>query len=125
MSSRSQRIVGKILAPVIWVADTLGTSREVQRDDASQAEVERACRQLILYQFMSCPFCIKVRREMTRLDLPIEVRDARLDPEHRQALKAGGGRIQVPCLHITHDDGREEWLYESDDIIAYLRRRFG
>lgn len=124
MSSHAENVIYKLLSPVIWVAERLGTSRQVQREPKVQADIERACCQLALYQFRSCPFCIKVRREMTRLDLPIEVRDAQLDPEHRDALKAGGGRVKVPCLRITHEDGQVEWLYESDDIIAYLRRRF-
>ncbi|MGO2501847.1 MAG: glutaredoxin, partial [Cobetia marina] len=41
------------------------------------------------------------------------------------ALEQGGGRVKVPCLLITHDDGREEWMYESDTINAYLQERFG
>ena len=24
----------------------------------------------------------------------------------------------VPCLHIEHEDGTVEWMYESDDIIV-------
>ena len=68
---------------------------------------------------------IRVRREFTRLNLKIEVRDAQLDPEHRRALKEGGGKVQVPCLLISHPDDADQWLYESRDIIAWLRQRFG
>jgi glutathione S-transferase len=42
------------------------------------------------------------------------------DREHAQALMAGGGKTQVPCLRIEHANGDVEWMYESDDIIRYL-----
>lgn len=42
------------------------------------------------------------------------------DSEHHSALSAGGGKTQVPCLRIESDDGKVEWMYESDDIIRYL-----
>ncbi len=35
------------------------------------------------------------------------------------ALRAGGGKSQVPCL-LIQDGAQTRWLYESDDIIAYL-----
>jgi len=30
----------------------------------------------------------------------------------------------VPCLRIDKDDGSVQWMYESNDIIAYLKREF-
>jgi len=62
---------------------------------------------------------------MRRLSLNIELRDARNDEAHRAALIAGGGKPQVPCLLITDDAGQQTWLYESDDINAWLNREFG
>lgn len=97
----------------------------VERSSQRQAEIDRQCQALALYQYSACPFCMKVRREIERLGLPIEMRDTLRNPEHRQALLEGGGRTTVPCLQITHDDGRVEWMYESDDINRYLRDRFG
>jgi glutathione S-transferase len=32
--------------------------------------------------------------------------------------------MKVPCLRIEHEDGHSEWMYESDEIVAYLQRRF-
>ncbi|MCL7930060.1 glutaredoxin family protein [Halomonas llamarensis] len=119
------RGVRLILAPVMLISEKLSTPKSVERTSEEQAEVDKACETLALYQFRTCPFCIKVRKEMARLGLNIEHRDAQLDPAHKKALQEGGGRVKVPCLKITHNDGHDEWLYESDDIIAYLRRRFG
>ncbi|MDR5906964.1 glutaredoxin [Franzmannia qiaohouensis] len=119
------RTLRLLLAPVMLIAEKLSTPQAVERTDEEQADVDRACESLALYQFRTCPFCIKVRKEIARLGLKIEIRDAQLDPDHRQALQEGGGKVKVPCLHITHDDGSVEWLYESDAINAYLHKRFG
>lgn len=52
-------------------------------------------------------------------DLDLELRNTS-DREHAQALMAGGGKTQVPCLRIENEQGAVEWMYESDDIIQYL-----
>lgn len=114
----------QVLAPVVLISEKLSTPKAVERSPEAQAEVDRACEGLALYQFRTCPFCVKVRKEIARLGLPIEVRDAQLDPDHRRELAEGGGRVKVPCLRIAQDDGEVEWLYESDDINAWLQRRF-
>lgn len=114
-----------ILTPFVLLSEKLSTPSAVKRSAPAQAEVDAACENLALYQFRACPFCVKVRKQIARLGLNIELRDAQLDPDHRQALAQGGGRVKVPCLRITHEDGQEEWLYESDDINRWLERRFG
>ncbi|RDB43262.1 glutaredoxin [Halomonas sp. DQ26W] len=119
------RGVRLVLSPILLASEKLSTPTAISRSPEAQAEVDAACARLALYQFQSCPFCIKVRKEIARLGLNIELRDARNDPEHRQALEAGGGRVKVPCLRIATEDGPDEWLYESDAINAWLHRHFG
>ncbi|MDN6296467.1 MAG: glutaredoxin [Halomonas sp.] len=119
------RGVRLVLTPVMIISEKLSTPNAVERSDAEQADVDKACEKLALYQFRTCPFCIKVRKEIARLGLKVERRDAQLDPVHKKALQEGGGRVKVPCLRIENDTGNVEWLYESDDINAYLHRRFG
>lgn len=116
--------VRAIVGPIILLFDKITTPRGIVRDPAQQEEIDRQARQLALYQFQTCPFCIKVRRAATRLSLDIEKRDALKDPVHRTALLEGGGQIKVPCLRIDDAGGSERWLYESDEIIAYLQARF-
>jgi len=118
------RTLRLVLTPVMLVMEKLSTPKAVERSPEAQAELDRACENLALYQFRACPFCVKVRKEMARLGLNIETRDAQHDNAHREALEAGGGRIKVPCLLIRHDDGEQEWLYESDAIKAWLQERF-
>jgi glutaredoxin len=80
---------------------------------------------LALYQFDACPFCARVRQVIDRLDLDIEIRDTRRNPTYRQELIQQGGKATVPCLRIERSDGRVEWMYESADIIDYLKEQFG
>ena len=119
------RGVRVLLAPVMLISEKLSTPKPVERTPEEQAQVDAACQQLALYQFRTCPFCIKVRKEIARLGLNIELRDAQLDPAHKQALLEGGGKVKVPCLKITDDAGQATWLYESDEINRWLHRRFG
>ena len=43
----------------------------------------------------------------------------------RQTLVNEGGRHKVPCLRIEKADDSVQWLYESTDIIAYLKKLVG
>lgn len=111
------------LGRVVVFVDYLLRPKQVQRSETAQRDVEAAAAKLALYQFYACPFCIKTRRSMHRLRLPIELRDAQNDPLHRAALLNGGGVVQVPCLRIE-EKGASRWLYESNKIIDYLEERF-
>ncbi|MDV2078219.1 glutaredoxin family protein [Marinobacter xestospongiae] len=118
------RTLRLVLTPFMLLSEKLSTPKSVTRTPEEQAVVDEASKALALYQFSACPFCIKVRKEIARLGLNIETRNAQHDPEHRAALEAGGGRIKVPCLKIRQDDGNERWLYESSEINAWLQERF-
>lgn len=112
------------LGRLIVLADHLTRPAPMQRSPQEQRLVESAAADLALYQFFACPFCVKTRRALHRLHVPVELRDAQKDPRHRAELDAGGGKIQVPCLRIEGSAGTR-WLYESKAIIAYLEERFG
>jgi glutaredoxin len=118
------RTLRVVLGPIMLLQERLTQPTGVQRAPAEQAAVEQACQSLALYQFSTCPFCIKVRQEMRRLSLPIEKRDAQHHSAHRDALVQGSGATQVPCLKITEASGQTRWLQDSDAIVAYLRKRF-
>lgn len=108
----------------IWqLGDFLTRPAKMRRSPEAQLEVDNACQQLALYQLPRCPFCIKVRRNMHKLNLPIERRNVHPGSPYRDELEAGGGRIKSPCLRIE-ENGEVRWMYESNDIIAYLHQRF-
>jgi glutaredoxin len=118
------RLLRAILGPFLLLKERLSAPQGIVRAPADQAKVDAACRKLALYQFTTCPFCIKVRQEMRRLSLTVEFRDAQKSAQHRQALLTQGGSPKVPCLQITDDKGKVRWLYESGDIIRYLQQQF-
>ena len=87
-----------------------------------QTSIDQQTQNLALYQYQACPFCVKVRREMKRQNLNIDIVDAKQD-DNKQQLLSGGGQLKVPCLKIE-TDGQTQWLYESKEIIQYLNQRF-
>ena len=118
------KLVRLILGPFVLLNEQLTKPKGLVRTPADQARVDAECRQLALYQFRTCPFSIKVRQEMRRLALTVELRDAQHSTENRQALLTQGGSSKVPCLKITDADNKSRWLYDSKAIIAYLQQRF-
>jgi glutaredoxin len=111
------------LGQLIVFLDFITRPRKLKRAPEAQAAVAQAASGLALYQFHACPFCVKTRRTLHKLNLPVTLRDAKNDDRHRQTLLEQGGKIKVPCLRIE-DNGQSTWLYESKAIIAYLNERF-
>ena len=111
------------LGQIIVLGDALTRPRPQQRSAQGHAAVNAEAAKLSLYQFHACPFCVKTRRAIHKLNAPIALRDAKGDPEARAQLQAGGGKVKVPCLRIDEAEGTR-WMYESSDIIAYLEQRF-
>ena len=108
-----------MIALINWL--TRGAKKK--RCSEQQSLVEQQASNLALYQFGLCPFCIKTRRVMHQLNLPIELRDAKNDPKWRSELLQDGGKIKVPCLRIVEDQ-QVKWMYESTDINRYLKLKF-
>ncbi|MFZ6846021.1 glutaredoxin family protein [Undibacterium sp. RuTC16W] len=118
------RLIRTILGPFMLLNEYLARPKGLERSPDAQKNVDATCKKLALYQFNTCPFCIKVRQEMRRLSLNIELRDTQASKHHRDTLLTQGGSPKVPCLRITNDDGSVKWLYESRDIMAYLDQGF-
>jgi glutaredoxin len=118
------RTLRTVLGPFMLLKERLTQPSGLQREPAAQADVSRQCQSLALYQFSTCPFCIKVRQEMRRLSLPIEKRDAQHHSAHRDELLQGSGASNVPCLKITDSHGQIQWLQDSAAIVSYLQGRF-
>ncbi len=113
-------LLGRIILTINWLTWPAAAKRPAEK----QQLIDLSLKGYSLYQFHACPFCVKVRREMQRLSLPIELRDAKNEPHYRQELQQNGGAIKVPCLRIVKPDGTSQWMYESDDIIQHLRTSF-
>lgn len=72
-------------------------------------------RELVLYKFDTCPYCVRVFRALEALGVAVAREDVRTDPAARLFLQQATGRTMVPCLFV---DG--EPLFESLDIVAWL-----
>ena len=75
-------LVGKLLLLINF----LTWPKPLERETSKQEEVEAQLKNYSLYQFNACPFCIKVRRVMRKLDLPIELKDAKNDENLKTEL---------------------------------------
>lgn len=73
-----------------------------------------------LYVETGCPYCAKVLRTVDELSIPIEQKNI-ADSGVSEELISLGGKRQVPYL-VDTDEGVQ--MYESDDIVQYLRGRF-
>ncbi|WP_339516780.1 glutaredoxin family protein [Pseudomonas sp. RL_15y_Pfl2_60] len=111
------------LGQIIIFIDFITRPRKTQRSPEAQAAVAQAASNLSLYQFRACPFCVKTRRTLHKLNVPMQLRDAKNDAQARSDLLEQGGKIQVPCLRIE-ENGQSTWLYESKAIASYLQDRF-
>ena len=81
---------------------------------------------LTLYHLPTCLFCWRVRFAAWRMGLKLEMKNLILSPSAHSELVHEGGKMQVPCLRIEEagdETGKVHWLYESGDIIDYLKRR--
>jgi|TARA_B110000263_G_scaffold56265_1_gene47848 glutaredoxin len=110
---------GRVLILIDWLFKPSVVKRSVE--DQSKADQETKI--LKLYQFYACPFCVKTRRAIKRLNLKVETRNAQAAGEFRKELELNGGKIKVPCLKVE-GAGEASWIYESNDIIKYLDERF-
>ena len=118
------KLVRWILGRIILVLDVLTSPKPIVRDAAAQKAIDETTASMSLYQFKTCPFCVKVRRELKWHALNIETRDAKDNAEVKAELVREGGRHKVPCLRTESTDGSVTWLYESNDIIDHLKHQF-
>jgi glutaredoxin len=91
-----------------------GTSRATDSEPVS-------LKGLALYYTPTCPFCAKVQWALVKHGIDIEKKNLLTSSGARDELVHGGGKPTVPCLRIDRN-GEDRWLYESDDIVAYLQK---
>ncbi|WP_298634323.1 glutathione S-transferase N-terminal domain-containing protein [uncultured Umboniibacter sp.] len=109
-----------ILGRIILIIDFLTRPKKPVLSNEELTKYAAITAPLALYEFPTCPFCVKVKRHFRRRGLDIELRNAKKDIVYRKQLAEDGGKLKAPCLRIKAADGSHTWLYESDDIIAYV-----
>lgn len=75
---------------------------------------------LTLYMRPGCGHCKKVLEAANALGIVFDLRNIE-NPEHAHALVARGGVRQVPYFI---DEARGVELYESGEIVAYLKAEY-
>ena len=77
-----------------------------------------------IYQSEGCPFCVKVRVALEQMGVSYISKSMplRVPSNFKEELLKLGGKSQVPFLH---DPEKGIKMYESDDIIEYVRETYG
>jgi glutaredoxin len=87
-------------------------------------KVQRGDSMIELYMREGCPFCQKILAAVEQLGMEegkdFTVIDAAPETPGREVVLRVGGKAMVPFMV-----DKEISMYESDDIIAYLERKFG
>lgn len=137
-AAHSARRMRALALPSSFAASALRAGRGIRKRAAVAPELP-----LVLWSFEGSPFARVVREELCELEIPYLLRNCgrtaaadwlppplreRLLPGYQpvEASRAGllsrAGRVQVPYLH---DPNTGEALFESVDIVDYLRRTYG
>tara|TARA_B100000686_G_C16257763_1_gene697659 strand:+ start:205 stop:546 length:342 start_codon:yes stop_codon:yes gene_type:complete len=97
----------------------------VARTTEQQVIVDKETSQMALYHYDACFFSSRVRNVIEILNLTIEMRDILINPKYGQNLLENGGSMTVPCLYDGNPPPSvSKWMYESADIMQYLKERF-
>jgi len=117
------KITRLLIGNLIIIANTCLPPQQIKRSKEDQAKADQRAKQLQLYQFHLCPFCVKVRRQINALNIKIDLKNVNKDTNLENELIQLGGKRKVPCLRVEENNSIK-WLYESSDINTFLRKRF-
>ena len=111
-------IIRFILGRIILFLDWMTSPKPIPVSPEKIKFIQEKAKDMEIYEFKACPFCVRVRRFMKKNNISITIKDARRNKDFADELLNGGGKLQVPCLKIGGDKIR--WMYESKDIIIFL-----
>src|SRR5258708_3934691 len=123
-SEKMMKLIRKILRPFVFLVEYLLSPKAVNRSFEEQLKINEKTKNMELFQFEACPFCVKVRLAEKRLGINLKKRDVLNEKMAEEELLKGGGQRQVPCLRIKNEDGTSKWIYESSDIVTFMDRQF-
>ena len=112
------------LGKLILFINLLTLPKPILRDKIDQDKIDNKTKGLTIYQFEACPFCVKVRRYIRKNSLKINLKDAKNNKTFKAELVNEGGKHKVPCLKIEKLNSKTKWLYESTEIIKFLKKEF-
>lgn len=116
-------IIRWVLGQIILLINFLTMPKSPKLSAEQKQVLADKTKHLSLYQLPACPFCVKVRRAMKREGIELPLRNIKdKQASYREELIQQGGKPTVPCLRIEHSNDNVEWLYESSDIVDYLKK---
>ena len=121
-------ILGRVERPLEWGILKILDSFEGKTSEPDHgARVAELFKNHTLYGFQFSWFTLKVRRELRSLSISLPLKDILEDSNAYRELIIGGKHDRSPCLRIDHLvhplNGETEWMYGSNKIIGYLRRK--
>lgn len=99
------KLVRIVLGYFVLIVEKLFAPKRPNRSQREQEQVDALSSTMSLYEFRTCPFCMKVRWALRRLGVKIPLKDAQKNLEHRNELLKRGGKIKVPCLRVEGQGG--------------------
>lgn len=99
--------------------DRMTSPTPISREPSRQNDLDAQTASFTLYHLETCPFCVKVRRVIRRLNLKVKMKEIAEDADALKELQAGGKIDQAPCLRIDSATGTQ-WMYESSEINKFL-----
>ena len=93
-------IIRAIIGAILLLLEALFSPKGIKRNPELQAQIDLETKILTLYQFKSCPFCVKVRMAMKKRSLTIETRDAKRSDAAMAELLAGGRCCGAPMVQF-------------------------
>lgn len=107
--------------PLFTVSSSLASM--VRPTRGRSARGQQAPREpLELYSFEASPYCRFAREELCALELPYLLHNVAKGSPSRDAFVERSGKMMVPYL-VDPNTGTE--MFESADIVAYLRETYG
>jgi len=118
------RLIRWFVGRLILFINLVTLPKPIKRKEIEQDKIDKQTKNLSIYQFEACPFCVKVRRFIRKNSLKINLKDAKNNKIFKSELVNEGGKHKVPCLKIEKINAKTEWLYESTEIIKFLEKEF-
>jgi glutaredoxin len=118
------RLIRWFIGKLILFVNLITLPSPILREKIDQDRIDKETKYLTIYQFEACPFCVKVRRFIMKNSLKINLKDAKNNKTFKSELVNEGGKHKVPCLKIAKTSSDTIWLYESTEIIKFLKREF-
>ena len=116
------RLIRWFVGRLILFINRITLPTPILRKNIEQEKINEKTKNLTVYQFEACPFCVKVRRFIRKNSLKINIKDAKNNKTFKTELVNEGGKHKVPCLRIDKINSKTEWLYESTEIIKFLEK---